>query len=464
MLSKRKNKMIEFTGNKFIDDKDKIMREDENKFALKFTYQVKMAEGQNQKKENGENNFNEFFIPYSYHILRENGLISVDEEKILTLCSKDSAEKTIESVTTSLSEIKETDWKNENGIYEETCAFDYVADFVFVTELLKLEKKNERRIIKHGVLSELIKCKFSQFKIDFSILYIIFNDKKFEENFKKNKSLYITVIYNTAKRNFSRKTLTEKQFNMKNIRENLEKDWRKFFEEFIKSLYENAQEDLLEIYKNNVDSNYLSTVVSDIKNSGRNKKIKKYKANDTGCFCVVENCEKIYFSLSGIKDADYCQKHTQNAFFELIDKIKNTLKAQFTKNIVYCNFSFKVKAYGIKTEHSFVSFPEPISCNQYPSFMFNYVYPVCISDFHGICGELYGCCERKIFVETQNEYDIKIHCRWAPCVKCEKAVFEEINRHSNFDYIALSKDFNEFQNYVFNGEISKMKLWKLTKV
>ena len=453
--------MIRFEDDEFIDDKDIAMTGDENKYALKFAYKVKMAE-EDENEDNGKK-FNEYFIPYSSSTLRENDLISVDEEKILELCSADGEEKRIVSVTIPVDEIKDTDWKNENGGYEETCAFDYIADFVFVSELLKLERKNERNAVKRGILTELMKCKFSQFKIDFSILYIIFNDKNFETNFQNNKSLYIKIINGIIKRNFSKKEIAEKHFNKVEISKRLENDKKKFLTDLTEDLYKNAQKNLLKIYDRNVDFKYLSTVVSVTKKLGNNDDVKKYKANYSGCFCVVENTDNIYFSLSGIKDADYSQKHAQNALFTLIDDIKSVLNKQFSKNVVYCNFSSKVKAYGIKTEHSFLSFPEPILCNQYSRVILNYVYPVCISDFHGICGELYGCCERKIFVKTQNEKGIKIHCRWAPCVKCEKAVFEEINRHSEFEYIALAKNFTDFKKHVEVGELSNMKLWILTK-
>lgn len=448
------------------------MTEKENRFALRFEFPVKTLEKKDDDKS--KNSFYEFFIPYSAYTLIENELLTLDEKNLISLCSTSSGEldnhQTEQFIDSDFGKFRiNEDWINENGRYEEICAFDYIADFVFVTELMDLNKDNEKKVIGLGMLTEFMKFKFFSFKIDFSILYIIFHDAKFEENInnKINFELYKKVIFDIAKRIFP----AEKNvFTDNYIEKQLTENKKKFFLEVAAKSKKEIQDELIKIYEVTYTENaYLSTIAQNIEKYANYKYTRKYKGNNSGCYCTIDNGAKKYFSLSGIYDTKQFG-FVKLELLNLIEKIEIALNEKYKEKFDYCSFSDKVKSYGIKTERNFIFFPEPVSClRPYPFPYITIHYPLTILDFEGVCRELYSCCERKIFAKIQstslmiNSSPMKVFCRWAPCEKCQTAVFEEISKHDFFEYVALAKDSYALKKYVQSFNKSELKLWKLTK-
>ena len=419
-------------------------------FALKFDFELK-TRGEKPSNDNKENSFSEYFIPYSVSTLIQNGLLSANEEVILSRYSNEKRKEVPLNIPSPVSYL--ADWINQNGEYEENCLFDYIADFVFVVELAKSDAVEEQEKVKVGILTELIKLQFFQFKIDFSILYAILTDTNLNENIRNNIDAYADILYEIVQRLLPDSDEEKVSLTRDNIANRLRSNPNDLLNFICNQSYSDIQTALVEIYNRNVDEDLLKKLIDAMAKTGNLPK--KYKANreGSGCFCIVRNGEKIYFSLSGTYESE---RRVSNRF---IPKIKESLKQEFNMDCEFCPISPEMKAYGMDTELGFQYFPYPqkirgIFCNIH-------FFPYC--DIR--TQSLYACCERKIFVKTQgNTLPIKIHCRWSPCQKCQIAVFEEIQGHESFEYVALAKDFRTFEKTLLADKIADLKLWKLTKI
>lgn len=417
-------------------------------FSLQFKYTLKLSE---ECKRDGSNSFYESFIPFSINTLIQNELLSHEEEIFLSNYSGESSDNSEVEIPKNDS-IKELDWINVDGEYEEICLFDYLADYIFLSELISSD--DEQKSLKCGILTELITIFFLQFKIDFSILYNIYHDKELWNRIKTDVETAVDIVYSIVLRNFTENTINENKLTRRDLLEKLKKDPKDMFNKIFQSSFNEVQNKLEKIYINYVDENDLESLISIIKN---NEFIpKKYKEKGDGCFCVIKNGNKLYFSLSGIQAKE--NKIPQKFLSSVTADLKQVLKMECD----YCTVTTDMKAYGMNTELGFIYFPYS---RPYP-FSWTYLreYPgIKISHSLQILQKLYACCERKIFVKTNNTLPIKIFCRWSPCNKCMPAIAEEIQRHESFEYIALAKNFKTFYKYILTGNCDCKKLWRLVK-
>lgn len=109
-------------------------------FSLQFKYTLKLSE---ECKRDGSNSFYESFIPFSINTLIQNELLSHDEEIFLSNYSGESSDNSEVEIPKN-DPIKELDWINVDGEYEEICLFDYLADYIAnLTKIIcLLRKKN----------------------------------------------------------------------------------------------------------------------------------------------------------------------------------------------------------------------------------------------------------------------------------------------------------------------------------
>lgn len=424
------------------------------KFELKSHNEQESAENDNEKAKNGKSYFYEQFIPYSVPTLVENDLLSAHEEVLLSKYSGERGDDKKLEIPLPEGYENRADWSNQNGEYEEICLFDYIADYVFVTELAKSSEEggksdDEKKNVRLGIFTELLKLKFFQFKVDFSILYNIFYDKRLFGNISGDIDSYADIVFAIVQRNLSDSDSEKATLTREKIKEDLQSNSEKLIKSVCKKTYKDIQDELEKIYLTNISDGLLNTLINSIIKAG-GKYSKKYKANRDGCFCIVKNGEKYYFSLSGIYQTE------RNFPKNFTDTIATELKKSLNAKCEFCPVSSSMKSYGIRTELGFMNFHYPRKIDDFFSDIHSFPY----------CSELqtlFACCERKTFVKTQNPLPIKIHCRWSPCERCRPAVFEEIQRHDSFEYIALAKDFSTFKKLVEIGKTEELKLWRLTR-
>lgn len=317
--------------------------------------------------------------------------------------------------------------------------------------------------IKLGVFTELMKLKFFQFKIDFSILYNVFYDKDLDEKVKSDMDSYTDIIYAIVQRNLLDSNLEKSKLTVENIKEELVTP-NKLLDKLCCLVYESMKEEVQKLFEP-IDGGYLDFLKRVIENEKTPEKYRIDEKKGSGCLCVVENEDKLYFALSGIygtDEYDYCEKNLK----KFSERIINDLKTEFGKKVEYCKISENMKAYGIKTGKKFVHFPIPLEFKQntYPEFgqEYYYLFYNC-ENIQKIHRELYACCERKVFAKIKSSSPMKIYCRWSPCERCQTAVFEEIDKHDSFEYVALAKNCRKFYKYLKKFGTMSTKLWRLTK-
>lgn len=443
--------------------------------ALKFEHRLERL---------GDGKFTEYFIPYEVKELRSNKLLSGKKEKKLFSYYAEGGEPPELNGILQRYDISEA-WVNEGGTYQETSLFDYVADVAYVIESVH-RQNDEEWVVSVGILTTVVGIQFLQFKIDFSILYRMLLNRNLFDVVERNREAFIDVLYNIAQRSLDSDGDKE-EFSKERIREQLDAGQtpNNIIKALIRKIYVTARSRLSQVYNLQFSSNYLQQVINAV-NASCSKVRKKYEKRQ-GCFCVVDNEDKIYYAFSG-DDSD-----KPKDFDKFSKLVKQNLDREFNREATRCCISDETLCYGVR-DKEFWAFPKSLSykdyrqeCNRirywYSKLCNSQLFSntaqrmsnkyccskLCVSQLSNelSVGSLYGCCERKIFVNTKNQMPMEVHCRWAPCQRCAPAVYEEINRHSHFKYIALAKSFNDFD---FNDFEKKVKdgtycfpRWILTK-
>lgn len=446
--------------------------------ALKFEHRLERL---------GDGKFTEYFIPYEVKELRSNKLLSGKKEKKLFSYYAEGGEPPELNGILQRYDISEA-WVNEGGTYQETSLFDYIADVAYVTESVTWRhgenQSDAATVAQVGILTTVVGIQFLQFKIDFSILYRMLLNRNLFDVVERNREAFIDVLYNIAQRSLDSDGDKE-EFSKERIREQLDAGQtpNNIIKALIRKIYATVQKRLPHVYSLQVSSNYdvyLQQVVNAIKLYPQ--AAMHYTADDCGCFCVVDNDDKIYYAFSG-DDSD-----KPKDFDKFSKLVKQNLDREFNREATQCCISDETLCYGVR-DKEFWAFPKSLSYKDYRQECnrIRYCYSklcgsqlfsntvqrmsnkyccskLCVSQLSNelSVGSLYGCCERKIFVNTKNQMPMEVHCRWAPCQRCAPAVYEEINRHSHFEYIALAKGFNDFKKTVKGGTYCFPR-WILTK-
>ena len=422
--------------------------------ALLFEHELGSTKSDDEKTDRAK--LKEYFIPYTVETLFRNDLLSDTEKKLLYGWS-DNGE-----IPQSNGDIKinrdynpSGDWGNEGGVYQETSLFDYVSDATYGIESVRKTSDDTHRV-RVGVLTELVKILFLQFKVDFSILYRMLSNKKLESS---DNETIVKVLHGIAQRSLDEKK--KKDFTSRRIREQIETGKEQVaINNLISAIHETAKARLEYVYILNTTDEILEIVIKAVNNSSRC--IRKKYEDDKGCFCVVLNEDKNYFSFSG-DDAMW----RNDKLYDVSEKVKNEFDIVLEKTAERCRITCETLCYGLLVEHEFLRFPKPLPYKQYIQrfcFYNKYCQVPFIYLLEADAGKLYGCCERKIFVNTNNQKPLEIHCRWAPCEKCMPAVYKEFMEHSSFKFIALAKNFNELKEKLKNdNNIDNIQPWKLEK-
>ena len=415
----------------------------------------------------------EYFKPYSCKFLIENNFFEISEglEKSLTV-SEDYSDFKFGNITFHdfPANSEESIWQSSEENFTEPSLFDYFSDVLFVASLLD-ETKTDGERIEIGTATEIMKVVMDNFKISISILLLLWasslHDPKIQQSVEVLRIL--EQVYNRA---FLKKPYTDFEIFMKDF----SKDGKINFEMLISNLFEDMKNGLSFEFLYTPDTRYLDLLCDYFKNENAYMR-KKYK-NDKddkksdGCYCVIQNGKNYYMAFSGVDVKCYCPSDKDRIVnedfpieknFETLSKeVKKFFSAQKMQEEIQCKYISKdMKSYGY-----------PI-CNKAKSIRKFITYPIPLKPYHWAFfakspeskfGLEYGCCERKIFVHTENDEDIKIYCRWSPCQKCYPAIIEQMNLHQNFEYVAFAKDFNEFSKRLQNkdGEGVK-KFWTLKK-
>ena len=412
--------------------------------ALKFEHRLERL---------GDGKFTEYFIPYEVKALRSNKLLSGKKEKKLFSYYAEGGEPPELNGILQSYDISEV-WVNEGGTYQETSLFDYIADVTYVIESVTWRhgenQSDVATVAQVGILTTVVGIQFLQFKIDFSILYRMLLNKNLFDVVERNREAFRDVLYNIAQRSLDSDGDKE-EFSRERIREQLDAGQtpNNIIKALIRKIYATVQKRLPHVYSLQVSSNYdvyLQQVINAV-NASCSKVRKKYKEGQ-GCFCVVVNGCELYYAFSG----DDTIAKNKNWLDALSKQVEMNFKTKFHKKTTRCCISDETLCYGVR-DKEFWAFPKSLPYKDYGQERnrIQYCYSkLCNSQLSNKLdvGSLYGCCERKIFVHTQNQMSMTVHCRWAPCQRCVPAVYEEINRHSCFKYIALAKSFNDFKKTV----------------
>ena len=378
----------------------------------------------------------EFFSPYAMNMILDSGLLPEEDENLLepyrnTAVSYELLEQiggvAIDTDDGSL-------WHNDDDDIESSSLFDYIADLHFAIALVKAEQ-DESALIKIGLITEIIKNLFSQFKIDFSILSYLYADTSFQDG-NKIKGL-LSKISSHLKVN---------DVNSKSPKN----DIKKFILELAQEEHKKIVSYLVMACNNPANSAYLNQLSVLVG-------ITPPMLNKDKCVCIVENDNKLYFSISGYDYYGRAENYKNFAF-----EAKSVLEKQFLGNNVssveWSTIDEKTKAYceGKKGNTTFYKSPKT---------MYDLVKPnlkkiLSIVKNKEEVGMLFGCCERKIFTHTDNNKPIKIYCRYAPCGRCQVAVYEQLYKHDEFLYYALAEDSTKYKELAC---YKNPTLWKLTK-
>lgn len=429
--------------------------------VLLFEHELGSTKSNDEKTDRAE--LKEYFIPYTVETLKNNELLSDEEERLFADYSESDKTPLLENGIMDKCDPSEV-WINALGEYQETSLFDYVSDATFGTESVKNLSDDTHRV-RVGILTELVKILFLQFKVDFSILYRMLSNKKLESS---DNETIVKVLHGIAQRSLDEEK--KKDFTSRHIREQIETGKEQVaINNLISAIHETAKARLKYVYNLDTTDDILEIVIKAVNNASRYVR-KKYE-DDKGCFCVVVNDGKKYFAFSG----DDSGEHKKSKINKALEKLEVGLKNanMLGVNAERCYITDKTLSYGIRTEHDFLPFPRPLSYKKYMA-RFSYFDECNYRDkFYSKCcllsivtdytGDLYSCCERKIFSFIKNQKPMEVHCRWAPCEKCAPAVYEEIRKHSDFKFVALAKDFPDFEKKL-KKNIRKTISWRLEKL
>ncbi len=433
--------------------------------ALKFEHKLSSEEDKEKVS------LAEYFIPYSADVLLENEFISEELYDLLSVATIGSLSEIFENKDVSFN-FRGGDWINADGSYEDTSLFDYIADFKGVMGLVD-ENLSDDKIINLGLLTECAKIIFWLFKIDISILRLLYFSDIFDENGKLRGNIDLDVI-NSGIRNIASHydSATFQCLQKDGINSEADKSAVKSDARQIYTVVQKMLEDINKGVYIDVDTSFSKTV-----NEADSVLLDKYFQNEgRGCYCIVQYAKKCYFSYSGFDD--YTERK-EKLFIET-KKALEALNEEKYKAVVPCRFALrKTKSYGLKSELGFIHFPRPlklIDMGIYPIFFCEDENDTFESELRQPCtydfckhvfpktnlSVLYMCCERKVFPNLGKESIVIVRSRWAPCERCELAVFEEIKRHINFEYIAFALDGREFRRML--KDKNKRQLWKLSVV
>lgn len=390
--------------------------------------------------ENAEIKLKEYFIPYSFEFLKENLNI---EEKYLSLFNKSSFDleilkKCIDEASQlkdfisikSFNEEDDSSWVANGDTVFENSLFDYYADLKFVSVLVNDKTYWTVRI---GIATEIMKKVMDIFKINISILL------RLKDFTNENTIEFI-------EKNVLPKTFLGKE--IKNPTEDLRSQGVPFL---IKQSCSQVSKYLAYISSSEINDNCLQQLAEYFDKNLNLELRSKFVTNrsddkNKGCFCIINNQEKYYFSFSGedFKGSKHFKKYES-----LAKKIENYLKKNILKSelVYWKNIGLNTKSYGF-----YIYSEENKSCIFDSKFML-YPFPLryaCERDLqqseNEAIGNAYSCCERKIFASIIDESCcMQVYCRWSPCEKCFPAVVEQIKLHSHFEFWAFAKDFDSFK-------------------
>ena len=427
------------------------MTKNKEQKALLFEHKLYISSTENS------DSFKEYFIPYSTETLLENNLLTAPA-KILLYHHSDKQNNIDFTNLLKFYSISDGVWVNENGKIEEISLFDYLEDIMFLTEIAK-HPKNDNKNVANGFMGILGRILFFQLKVDISFLFAIVKDVQIQNFIQSNKDIYAISLYEIALHILCIDESKKDSYTFEKIKN--ASDIAAFIKKFIYDLYDFAQNYLIENYSASADTKLLTKLLNAM--TAISSMPSKYKVNKQGCFCIATNSDKIYFSLSG---GDLQDNKNINSGF--INQVIHYLAKQFKidnkdidKKIIYCIIDEKTKAYGIKTDLGFSFFEKPITFSQtygnyFPFFTFS-PFPA----QNDLIGKLYGCCERKIFTHIDNDSPLTVHCRWAPCAMCKPAVDEQKKLHSNFEFIALAENFESFEKDVLKNGIKNKQVLRI---
>lgn len=397
----------------------------------------------------------EYFAPYSVKFLKEKLNINELDTSLLKEASenleilKDCITGDFISIKSS-DEIEDSPWISNESTVSENSLFDYYADLKFISALVNDKTYWTVRI---GIATEIMKIVMDIFKINISILLSL---KDFT---KENENQFLEFIRKTVLQN----GFLSKDVDIENLSEGLQ--WSQGVSFLIKDLCSHVTEYLEYICSSaEINDNCLQQLAEYFDKTSnlelRSKFVTNRNRNDDknkGCFCIIKDVEKYYFSFSG-EDYEKCDNY--KLYKRLSDKVQEYLKTNILKTnaISWRNISLNTKSYGFYIDS------KKSKCCFFDRKFMPYPFPLrygCEKDLleFTTIGSAYGCCERKIFASIQKESDyMKIYCRWSPCEKCFPAVIEQINLHSHFEFWAFAKDFETFKKNPCNKT-----LWKLIK-
>ncbi len=171
------------------------------------------------------------------------------------------------------------------------------------------------------------------------------------------------------------------------------------------------------------------------------KKIReKYGATNSGCFAIMKTENESFFSLSGAKEVHF-DKNIKNQIYILADYIKTNILKKGTyhyvplsektmryTDIIHDNRDAKKAGYIAGK----ITWGEDRTSKRISERNQNTI------------AQTFGCCERKMLVENITSVNkIKeVYSRWAPCWKCQPAVYELIQ---NVPFYAFDIDFTSWQ-------------------
>ena len=264
-----------------------------------------------------------------------------------------------------------------------------------------------------ALYTELIKAEVNEIKYIISTLYHLYNsteklNKKLANNFLKK----IKKIYNLKIENFeitNKNSIKEALLSFVNYR-NFQNENKSFylnidfrnFDRFIK---------LLSNYKES--SNFI---------------------DKDNCFCLIQEGEKYYFSLSGY---DYKINKKNNNIYEKLETNLNKFFSDSTFQL--CQIGDDMLSYGNEIKNDeLIKFSSPKKfCEQKN-----------IGDDN--LRSQYSCCERKIFPYIKDKSkSMYIYCKYEPCVRCIPAIEDMKKQYGkNFMYFAFIKNAKTFSCYL----------------
>ena len=166
------------------------MTKNKEQKALLFEHKLYISSTENS------DSFKEYFIPYSTETLLENNLLTAPA-KILLYHHSDKQNNIDFSNLLKFYSISDGVWVNENGKIEEISLFDYLEDIMFLTEIAK-HPKNDNKNVANGFMGILGRILFFQLKVDISFLFAIVKDVQIQNFIQSNKDIYAISLYEIA--------------------------------------------------------------------------------------------------------------------------------------------------------------------------------------------------------------------------------------------------------------------------